>query len=81
MRHCDGCNTDRKEDDFFHFEICYKCIYKAKMIKANKERLLRTCRICHKVIPSNRTVYCNSTCAEVGIRQQKREYWTNKVKG
>lgn len=76
---CSGCNVERKDSDFLMGnEKCYKCVYEMKLRKIKK---VRKCRECQEILCSSKWTYCSDECSKIGWARQKKDYWTNLVKG
>lgn len=83
---CSGCNLDRLKKDFFTGQIkCYKCMYRDKLGKNCKKKLI--CKMCKLefVVPSGtgkkqRDVYCSQECANKGHKIQLSTHWTKVLR-
>ena len=69
---CPQCSIERnKEKDFLGKEICYKCQYQKKL---KNPKIKKKCRICSGSLPKNKWVYCKWECADIGMREQKKNW-------
>lgn len=88
---CDNCGQDLLVDDFINNQnICYKCVYRKKLEKTQKNRTNEPtdCRVCGKEVihkkylkKRQRTVFCSHECAQVGHKELTKNYWCRKVCG
>lgn len=77
LMQCSCCKEDRKKEDFYGKENCYKCVYHEKMKKLPK----RKCKMCKAVLGNRRWVYCGDECAQAGAAILKKNEWTKLVGG
>jgi len=72
---CPSCNIERKVEDFFKKDRCYKCIYaeKTKTI-ANKK-----CIVCGNFCSPERLKYCSEECMASVAKQKKKDFWTKRL--
>jgi hypothetical protein len=77
---CPECSVERKINDFFGKERCYKCIYKEKTKNVKvvkKEKFL--CYICDDVLPFGRRKYCSERCVKKANDIHNKTYWTRTL--
>lgn len=72
---CPSCNIERKMEDFFKKDRCYKCIYIEKTkIVANKK-----CIVCGDFCSPERLKYCSEACMAIVAKEKKKNFWTKKL--
>lgn len=71
---CPECKVDRKQEDFFGKDRCYKCIYAQKTNTTPKKSYV--CLMCGKDRPSHRDKYCDEECAYQAGKIKKDNHWS-----
>lgn len=72
---CPQCLKCYEEADFFGKLICYRCVYKNKIVQSKK----KYCQQCLKELPKSRWKYCSKECGELALKKQAQDYWVRQV--
>jgi len=77
---CPSCNVDRKSEDFYGKDRCYKCIYDEKVLNIPpKPYECKKCRICDEQLMTSRPIYCSDECLIQGRANLRSNYWHKKL--
>lgn len=80
---CAECKIERMDKDFMPGQIiCYKCVYKEKILEANIKKKLKKkdCRECGSLVEYPKRVFCSQECAAKDKAKNNNTHWTNKIK-
>lgn len=77
---CPECAEDRDFKDFLGKEVCYKCIYNAKIKGIIKISAIPVCVICKAVLSEGKRKFCSEECIKENNNIHNRTYWTRNIK-
>jgi hypothetical protein len=75
---CIECLEEKKEEDFYLVNTCYRCQYKKKS-KEKKAMPKKICKHCGGILRGFRWIYCSEECADEGKRTANKNYWVKNV--
>lgn len=78
---CEKCLEVRADEDFYSGNICYRCIFAAKIAAKKKGPIRRKdCKQCGTVLDSSRWTYCSDHCSKLSKRKMDSNSWFRKIK-